>query len=67
MESAHPFLLRFRTRQRRGAPPTGTYDWGLNQLLINENGTWIEAIASPRHALESKKADIEKGEDQKGP
>ena len=67
MERSQPFLTRFRTRQKDRSHLRTKYDWGLDQLVVHEDGNWTEAINSSRFALESKKADIEKGEDQKGP
>lgn len=67
MKNKQPFLLRFRTAQRIPPLTKDRYDPVLDQLIVEDNGTWKPAIISERYALVSKKADIEKGEDQKGP
>ena len=67
MKNIQSFLLRFRTLQRTPPPTIDRYDPIIDQLIVEDNGTWKQAIISERYALVSKKADIEKGEDQKGP
>jgi hypothetical protein len=67
MKIVQPFLLRFRTRQKSHSFGGTKYDWELDQLVVREGDNWTAAINSSLYALESKKADIEKGEDQKGP
>lgn len=67
MSSTKPFLFRFRTRQQPAPKVEVEYDSKLDCLMVREDGSWVPAISSSRYALFSKKADIEKGEDQKGP
>jgi len=68
---ATPFLLRFKREvQSPNRKPDGddafVYDTSLDQVIYVENGVRIPAINSncPK-APETKKADLEKGDDQK--
>lgn len=62
-----PYLVRFKKEcvsPKRNSFDGMEYDEKLDMLMIRENGSLIPAIDSD-HFLNTKKADIEKGEDQK--
>jgi putative ATP-grasp target RiPP len=65
MSSTRPWLLSLATRQR-GRVPTApvVYDDARQIAVVIEGGRVVPAITSSR-PLETKKADIEKGEDRK--
>lgn len=70
MTTVQPFLFRFKREclsPRRVVPDERFYyDQDTCQIMTTENGRPIPAIESPdTEGLMTKKADIEKGEDQK--
>lgn len=67
MTTKKAYLLNFATPQRKKPKFSSRYDFELDQLIVQEGDSWVPAISSTRYALESKKNDIEKGEDYKGP
>ncbi len=65
-----PFLFRFKTEckspNRVGVEPGFYYDNKLCQVMTIENGQAVPVIESKENnGPQTKKADIEKGEDQK--
>lgn len=69
-EEVQPYLFRFKRECRSPRRFTGNpdyhYDPELQMAVTSEDGKKILAIDSPRlREMYTKKADIEKGEDQK--
>ena len=59
-------LDNLRTRRELLLPfPEVRYDPKRQVSLVHENGTWIDSWLSEQ-LLETKKADVETGEDNKG-
>lgn len=70
MHDPEPFLFRFKKECVSPWRATGDvgyeYDADLQMLMVKENGKRIPAIESTKNQPpKTKKADIEKGEDQK--
>lgn len=70
MRILEPFLLRFKTDclspRRVGPNQEYRYDADLQMVMTIEDGEYIPAIESARRdGPRTKKADLEKGEDQK--
>lgn len=59
-----PLLLQFARSQVRVAAPPSRYDEDLDELVVADSGRWVPALDSTEKP-ETKKADLEKGEDQK--
>lgn len=65
-----PFLFRFKNEcispRRASMESAAKYDEEQDMLVVLENGRYVPAIDSQQyHVLATKKADIEKGDDQK--
>lgn len=70
MKNIEPFLFRFKSccvsPTRVPADETCEYDTDLQMMMTTERGKRIPAIASKTYrGRTTKKADLEKGDDQK--
>ena len=62
-----PFILRLARAQRGKSRGYETrYDPVLDELAVRRNGAWVLAADQADGGLNTKKADIETGEDTKG-
>lgn len=63
-------LLAYAHSYDRGdvdlAPPNCVYDLGVGAWVVRESGIILVASPGPWHPPQSKKCDVETGEDQKG-
>ena len=60
-----PLLFRMATPQREQRSQLCRYDDDLDELLVLVSGRWTPAVDSPTGGRNTKKADVETGEDQK--
>lgn len=67
-EFAAPLLLLLAQEQDVAAdrPADERYDDELDQLLVLVGGSWVPAATRPDRPPQTKKADLERGEDVKG-
>ncbi len=65
---AAPLLLLLAQDQEPAAERPGDerYDDELDQLLVLDGGSWVPAATRPERPPQTKKADLERGEDVKG-
>jgi hypothetical protein len=59
-----PLIIRLAESQRLRTGPDARYDESLDELTVMSEFGWIPALDSGE-SPETKKADLEKGEDQK--
>lgn len=59
-----PLIVRLAEAQQLRASPEMRYDETLDELVVKDGSNWIPALDSGE-SPETKKADLEKGEDQK--
>ena len=64
-EANRPFLLRLAVRQHASPGEPTMYDNDRDELLMKVDGNWIPAVDSPKGSPDTKKADVETGEDSK--
>lgn len=67
-EYVEPLLLTLAREQEPPVPGATSerYDEALDQLLVLADESWVPAATRPERPPQTKKADIERGEDVKG-
>lgn len=68
LEYVPPLLLLLAQEQEPAADRSADewYDDDLDELLVFDHGTWAPAATRPERPPQTKKADLERGEDVKG-
>jgi hypothetical protein len=68
VDQQEPLLLLLAREQAPASPrPDGErYDNDLDQLVVLDGNTWVCAATRPDRPPQTKKADVERGEDVKG-
>ncbi len=64
LSAMKPLLVRLAEVQDLRDSPEARYDESLDELVVKHGSEWIPALDSGE-SPETKKADLEKGEDQK--